>query len=48
MAPKIDKMPPEISGIPIRDAIAMREYLLYLRETVNFALETVEKQLKTE
>ncbi len=44
---KIDKMPPEMTGNVKTDLEKVREYLNYLRENVNFALNTIEKEDKT-
>lgn len=41
---KIDKMPPVISGDTKKDMQAMQDYLTYLREKINFALNTIEKE----
>ena len=44
---KIDKMPPEPTGNVKTDIEKMRDYLNYLRENINFALNTIEKEDKT-
>ena len=48
MAIKIDKMPPEMSGIAVKDMQNILDYIVYLRENVNFALEDMEKKIKKE
>ena len=42
---KIDKLPPSPSGETKRDLAAMLEYLCYLREQINFALEQQERRI---
>ena len=44
--PKIDKNPPEQTGNTSQDLTNILDYLSYLRETVNFALETLEKSIE--
>ncbi|MBR4955971.1 MAG: hypothetical protein IKY46_08695 [Clostridia bacterium] len=41
---KIDKTPPEMTGDVKKDIKALHDYMTYLRERVNFALNTIEKQ----
>ena len=46
MTLKIDKMPPEQTGVPAADVTNMLEYLAYLRESINYALQTLQKSME--
>ncbi len=48
MAVKIDKMPPEINGDTKKDLENIRDYIVYLREQINFALQALENDLRGE
>lgn len=41
---KIDRMPPALTGDAKRDVQAMHEYLLYMRESINFAINSIDKK----
>ena len=45
MTPKIDKNPPAQTGNTSRDIDGILLYLAYLRENINFALETLQKNI---
>ncbi|MBO7276042.1 MAG: hypothetical protein J6V15_06690 [Clostridia bacterium] len=48
MAVTIDKMPPETTGSNTKDAQNILDYLAYLREQVNFALQSLENDLRNQ
>lgn len=45
MTAKIDKTPPEQTGSAKKDIENMLDYLCYLRESLNFVLDDMEKRL---
>lgn len=44
---KIDKLPPSPSGDVKKDIAALSNYLVYLHEQINLALNTIEKKEET-
>ena len=45
MAVMIDKMPPEPTGIGAKDVDNILDYLAYLREQTNFALQSLQDRI---
>ena len=45
MTVKIDKTPPEQIGSAKKDIETILDYLCYLRESLNFALEDMDKKV---
>jgi hypothetical protein len=45
MAVVIDKMPPEPTGISAKDVDNILDYLAYLREQTNFALQSLQDHI---